>query len=86
MIKQVLNMTMKYQEKVEYDNVETNKEIFQLFQKLRKKISCHIKCEECLMEIRNVRKPENHIDTQKQLDHKQKHLIGKVFRTFRTRV
>ena len=26
------------------------------------------------MEIRNVRKPENHIDTQKQLEsHKQKH-------------
>ena len=50
-------MTMKYQEKVEYDNVRRqHKEIFSLFQKLRQKISCHIKCEECLMEIRNVKK------------------------------
>ena len=75
MIKQVLDMTMKYQEKVEYDNVRRqHKEIFHLFQKLRKKISYHIKCEECLMEIRNLRKPENHIDTQEQLEsHKQKH-------------
>lgn len=75
MIKQVLDMTMKYQEKVEYDNVRNqHKEIFHLFQKLRKKISYHIKCEECLMEIRNLRKPENHIDTHKQLEsHKQKH-------------
>ena len=66
---------MKYQEKVEYDNVRRqHKEIFQLFQKLRKKISYHIQCEECLMEIRNQRKPENHIDTHKQLEsHKQKH-------------
>lgn len=75
MIKQVLNMSMKYQEKVEYDNVRRqHKEIFQLFQKLRKKISYHIQCEECLMEIRNLRKPENHMDTHKQLEsHKQKH-------------
>jgi len=70
-----MNRIMKYQEKVEYGNVRRqHKEIFQLFQKLRKKISYHIRCEECLMEIRNLRKPENHIDTHKQLEsHKQKH-------------
>lgn len=75
MIKQIMNRIMKYQEKVEYGNVRRqHKEIFQLFQKLRKKISYHIRCEECLMEIRNLRKPENHIDTHKQLEsHKQKH-------------
>ena len=43
MIKQVLNMTMKYQEKVEYDNVRRqHKGIFRLFQKLRQKISYRI--------------------------------------------
>ena len=76
MINQVLNMTMKYQEKVEYDNVRRqHKENIPFISETQTKDKFHIKCEECLMEIRNVRKPENHIDTQKQLESINRNII-----------
>ena len=52
----------------QHDNIFSNFEI------LKKSIQTHINSEEKLLEIRNIVKPEGHIDTTDQLNiHYQKH-------------
>ena len=48
--------------------------IFNLLKSLRKTIKTHILTEESLMELRNTRKPDKHINVESKLiKHKEKH-------------
>lgn len=70
-----LPMTLANNELTHYKLVKYQHDyIFHLFKLLKDKIKTHILTEESLMEYRNEKKPDNHINVESKLiRHKEKH-------------